>query len=119
MAIPKGLNALWFRNVGWPKAVPETTFNRYVISNQIWTEHYYSAYPLASSNDVKSAREVKRHVIDLCSNAESSKADDFLRHYKDSILYLQCHLSQMEPTPVVSLAHEATKKRERIDRNEL
>ena len=118
MAIPKGLNLLWLKNVGWPKAVPETTFNRYVIGNQIWTEHYYNAYPLASSNDVKSAREVKRHVIDLCANAESLQADEFLRHYKDSLLHLQCHLSQMEPTPVVSLAHEATRKRQRLDTNQ-
>jgi hypothetical protein len=119
MAIPAGLNLLWFKNVGWPKAVPETTFNKYVISNQIWTEHYYNAYPLASSNDVKSAREVKRHVTDLCVKAESLRSDEFLSHYKDSLLHLQCHLSQMEETPVVSLAHEATNKRKRLDKKEL
>lgn len=118
MAIPKGLNALWLKNVGWPKAVPETTFNSYVISNQIWTEHYYNAYPLASSNDVKSAKRVQRHVKELCQRADMLSADDFLKEYKAALMELQADLSQMEPTPVVSLAHEATKKRERIDRKQ-
>lgn len=117
MAIPGGLNALWLKNVGWPKAVPETRFNKYVISNQIWTEHYYNAYPLASSNDVKSAKEVKRHVTDLCAKAGSLDASAFAKLYKDSLYDLQYHLSQMAPTPVVSLANEAAEKRKRLDKD--
>ena len=115
-SIPTGLNLLWKMNVGWPKAVPETSFNRYVISNQIWTEHYYSAYPLASSNDVKSAKKVKEDVLKLCANVDKSTEEEFFKMYKAVLCDRQADLSQMEPTPVVSLANEAAAKRMRIDK---
>ena len=115
MSIPGGLNLLWYKNIGWPDSVPETPFNNYVISNQIWTEHYYNAYPLASSNDVKSAKKVKKRVVDLSKNLDTITATDFQKQYLQTLLELQNDLSQMEPTPVVSLANEAIAKRLRID----
>lgn len=115
MSIPGGLNLLWFQNIGWPGSVPETAFNKYVISNQIWTEHYYNAYPLASSNDVKSAKEVKSKLIELSRKTAGASANEFIIQYNELLLKLQNDLSQMEPTPVVSLAHEAVNKRCRID----
>ncbi len=120
MSIPGGLNLLWHKNVGWPDAVPETPFNKYVIGNQIWTEHYYNAYPLASSNDVKSAKKVKAVLIDLVNQVDLDEisSDDFLIRYNKMLLDLQSDISQMEPTPVVSLAYEAICKRYRIDNNQ-
>jgi hypothetical protein len=117
MSIPGGLNLLWHKNVGWPGSVPETAFNKYVISNQIWTEHYYNAYPLASSNDVKSAKRVKSRLIALSKKTPGLSASEFMVQYNDLLLKLQFDLSQMEPTPVVSLANEAVNKRCRIDNN--
>ncbi len=116
MSIPGGLNLLWHKNVGWPGSVPETAFNKYVISNQIWTEHYYNAYPLASSNDVKSARKVKSKLIELSRTLNNITTDElFMVEYNKLLLDLQFDLSQMEPTPVVSLANEAVNRRVRID----
>ncbi len=65
MAIPGGLNLLWHKVIRWPKSVPQTPFNKYVISNQIWTEHYYNAYPLATSNDLKAAKRVKQALLKM------------------------------------------------------
>ena len=80
-SIPGGLNLLWFKHIGWPGSVPETNFNKYVIGNQIWTEHYYNAYPVASSNDIKSARNVKRVLEELMQKElDSISPDDFMRH---------------------------------------
>ncbi len=115
MSIPGGLNLLWKKNVGWPNSVPETPFNKYVVTNQIWTEHYYNAYPLASSNDVKSAKRGKKELIALMHDLGSITPDQFLKKYNDALLELQADLSQMEPTPVVSLAVEAIEKRSRIE----
>src|SRR5580698_320012 len=64
-AIPSGLDALWFKNVGWPTAVPEQPFHAYVSDNQVWTDYYYNAYPMASSNDVKAAKSVKAALCEL------------------------------------------------------
>lgn len=118
MSIPGGLNLLWRKNVGWPNSVPETPFNAYVIKNQIWTNHYYNAYPMASSNDVKSAKRVKKQLISLSNGLEEMSASEFKQQYDKALLSLQADISRMAPTPVVSLAHEAIKKRERIEAGE-
>lgn len=120
IAIPTGLNLLWFKNIGWPNSVPETAFNNYVIRNQIWTEHYYNAYPLATSNDVKSAQRVKSALITLSSSLTTTTTPDaFYKQYLKTLLDLQHDLSQMEPTPVVSLADEAIEKRKQINLNKM
>ncbi|WP_183560414.1 hypothetical protein [Mucilaginibacter sp. SP1R1] len=116
MAIPSGLNLLWYKNIGKPGSVPETPFNAYVIKNQIWTEHYYNSYPMASSNDVKSAQRVKQQVISLTENLDTISEADFMKKYNSALFELQADISQMEPTPVVSLAYEAIEKRTRIEK---
>ena len=118
MSIPGGLNLLWRKNVGWPDAVPETPFNAYVIKNQIWTNHYYNAYPLASSNDVKSAKRVKHEVIKLADELATISPAEFREKFNSTLMELQADISKMTPTPVVSLAHEAIEKRRSIERNQ-
>lgn len=115
MSIPTGLDLLWRKNVGWPKSVPETPFNNYVTKNQIWTNHYYNAYPMSSSNDVKSAQKVKRGLIELTIDLQTITASEFKVKYNQAILSLQDDISRMAPTPVVSLANEAIEKRSRIE----
>ena len=114
VAIPGGLNLLWLKNVGWKNARVETPFNGYVQRNQIETEHYYNAYPLASSNDVKSAQTVKKEVISLASKVASMSPEDFKVAFEKVTLDLQADISQMEPSPIVSLANEAVERRENI-----
>ncbi len=115
MSIPGGLNLLWLKNVGWPNSVPETPFNAYVIKNQIWTNHYYNAYPISSSNDVKSAQKVKSKLIELSKVLPQASPSEFKEYYDRAILNLQDDISRMAPTPVVSLANEAIEKRARIE----
>ncbi|MET0391083.1 MAG: hypothetical protein ABW321_34240 [Polyangiales bacterium] len=103
-AIPSGLNLLWFQNVGWPNAIPEQPFHRYVEFNQIWTDYYYNAYPLAASNDVKSAQFVKEKLCSFVSTTEHVAPEEFLRQYHVLLKELQGDLCLLEPTPIVSLA---------------
>jgi hypothetical protein len=117
LAIPRGLDGLWYKNIGWPKAQPESMLNNYVLKNQIWTEHYFSAYPMASSNDIKSAQQVQIQLSILCENLDTVSEEAFLKNYQEALFALQADLSQMAPTPVVSLAHEAYKRRDRINKN--
>jgi len=105
-AIPSGLNLLWFWNVGWPTAVPETPFHRYVEFNQIWTDYYYSAYPMAASNDVKSAQHVKQSLCDFVERTADSAPEEFLRQYHGLLKELQADLGMLAATPIVSLAAE-------------
>ena len=112
-AIPAGLDLLWARNVGWPNSVPETPFHRYVTHNQLFTNHYYSAYPMAASNDVKAAKRVADELRKFVRTTNDMNADSFAAEYTTLLKDLQHDLGQMAPTPIVSLAAEAAADRGR------
>ena len=86
-------------------------FHRYITANQIWTSHYYNSYPMASSNDVKSAKEVASHLRAFVGKTKGATPEAFQREYDAMLLQLQHDISQMEPTPVVSLSASAAEKR--------
>lgn len=132
-AIPRGLNLLWSFNVGWTKSVPEGPFHRYVEHNEVWTDYYYSAYPLASSNDVKAAQRLRRELLAFIDNTKDLDATTFELQYDKLMNSLQGNpsrnaadpenfpcLGQMGPTPIVSLAPHVTNplntKRSQTDR---
>lgn len=110
-AIPKGLDLFWAFNIKYPKSVPMLPFHRYITSNQIWTDHYYNAYPMASSSDVKSAQRVRANLLSFIHNVENATPEVFQDKYNRLLLELQHDLSQMGPNPVVSLAASAVERR--------
>jgi hypothetical protein len=71
-AISGGLDKFWIWNIKYPKSVPMLAFHRYITSNQIWTDHYYNAYALASSNDVKPAKRVKDKLLAFIGGADNA-----------------------------------------------
>lgn len=116
MAIPKGLDLMWDKNIRYPKSVPLQPFHRYIVHNQIWTEHYYNPYPLASANDVKAAVALKAALLDFMTSTENVSDEEFARQYKAMLFNVQAHLGKMAPSPVVSLANQATQERRRLNR---
>lgn len=119
-AIPAGLDMLWRKNVGWPKSVPQEPFHRYVEHNEVWTDYYYSAYPMAASNDIKAAQRLRRELLEFIETTKDLEADEFERRYDKFLNSLQGNpspdaskpdnfpcLGQMGPTPIVSLASVA------------
>jgi len=50
-------------------------------------------------------------------NLDTISAADFMKQYQEAVLDLQNDICHMSATPVVSLAHEAIKKRIRIEDN--
>lgn len=113
-AIPAGLDLLWHRNVKYPGSVPFAKFHAYITYNQIWTDYYYSAYPIATSNDVKSARRVKRELLKFIAASESASPEAFQALYDRLLIDLQHDLGRMERTPIVSLAQQALEERRRL-----
>ena len=103
-AIPGGLDMFWKWNIRYPKSVPLTPFHAYIQYNQIETQHYYNAYPLAASNDVKSAKAVKAALMAFDKDAASGSDDDFMKRYRALLRGLQHDLGDMRPTPIVSMA---------------
>ncbi len=111
-AIPAGLDLFWKWNIRYPNSVPLTPFHDYIRHNQIDTDHFYNAYPLASSSDIKSAKHLKQELADFC-NSGSLAADpnDFLSQYNALLVRVQHDLGDMNPTPIVSMAADAAKQR--------
>lgn len=109
-AIPGGLNLFWFGSIKYPKSVPMLPFHRYITSNQIWTDYYYNAYPMASSNDIKSAKKVKDSLLTFTGNIQNSNPEDFRQKYNRLLIDLQHDISQMGPNPVVSLSASAVER---------
>jgi hypothetical protein len=112
-AIPSGLDLLWFKNVAWPTSTPELPFHRYVEFNQVWTDYYYSAYPMAASNDIKAGQKVKERLRSLVTSVEQATPEAFLQQYNRMLKDLQGDLSPLAATPIVSLAAEDISARRR------
>lgn len=110
-AIPSGLDLFWKWNIRYTKSVPLTPFHNYIRQNQIYTSHYYSAYPMASANDVKSAKILKSTLVQFCQDTQGLTAEDFLAAYHSLLNTLQHHLGEMRPTPVVSMAVRSVEAR--------
>lgn len=113
MAIPTGLNLFWKWNVRYPHSVPLTPFHDYITYNQIWTNHYYNAYPLAASNDVKAAKALRDGLLDFIGKTVNTTPEEFKKRYDAFLNDVQPHISVMEPTPVVSLANQAVQEKRR------
>ncbi|TGG90658.1 hypothetical protein E4656_18215 [Natronospirillum operosum] len=117
-AIPAGLDLMWWRNVGYPGSVPRNPFHAYIEHNQFWTHHYYSAYPLATSNDVKAACRLRPALCELASRADRLSAQEFGQRYRTLLTEQQEHLGLVAESPVVSLAHQAVVERRRVEQTE-
>ena len=121
-AIPSGLNLFWFGSIKYPRSVPMLPFHRYITSNQIWTDYYYNAYPMATSNDVKSAKRVKDSLLAFIPDSQTASSEEFLQKYNRFLINLQHDISQMGPNPVVSLSASAVERnlrKEGVERKEL
>ena len=60
-----GLNLFWHWSEKYPGAVPITPFKNYIQRVQFETDHYYSAYPHAATNDVKAAHACRQPLTIL------------------------------------------------------
>jgi hypothetical protein len=111
-SIPGGLDMFWKWNIRYPKSVPLTPFHRYIRYNQLETIHYYNAYPLAASNDVKSAKTVRNALIAFQQQPLDASDDAFMQRYNALLRALQHDLGDMYPTPIVSMAAYDVQRRE-------
>jgi hypothetical protein len=114
-SISGGLDKFWYKSIKYPNSIPMLPFHRYITSNQIWTDHYYNAYPMASSNDVKAAQRVKKSLLAFMGTVENVSPQEFQQKYNSLLLDLQHDISQMGSNPVVSLAASAVEERLRKD----
>jgi len=115
-AIPGGLDLLWKWNVRYPKSVPLTPFHDYIRYNQIETIHYYNAYPMATSNDVKSARKLRLALMDFDARLQPQESDAvFQQKFFHLLRDVQHDMGVMRHAPIVSMAVQCVQQRAEED----
>lgn len=115
-AIPGGLDLLWKWNVRYPKSVPLTPFHDYIRYNQIETIHYYNAYPMATSNDIKSAKKLRLALMDFDARLQEGDSDAvFQKKFFHLLRDVQHDMGVMRHAPIVSMAVQCVQQRAEKD----
>jgi hypothetical protein len=87
--IPRDVNHFWRGCVKYPGAKPATPFLRYAKDNEIDTDYYYSAYPGASTRDIKAALELHAKLEHFAQESKDLSPDDFQREYEAFLARIQ------------------------------
>jgi hypothetical protein len=95
-----GLNAIWRWSEKFPGAVPVTPFKQHIARCQFDTDYYYTAYPFATTNDVKAAHQVQDALDTLVEETAGKSADEFERAYRQFVVKVQCDLGETGKAPV-------------------
>ena len=99
--LSRGLNLIWRWSEKFPGSVPVTLFKEYIARVQFDTDYYYSAYPHASANDLKSAHIVQSSFDSLSAVAAQSTPEQFADAYLRFVLQVQTHLGETGEAPAV------------------
>jgi hypothetical protein len=97
-----GLNLIWRWSEKFPGAVPVTPFKDYIARVQFDTDYYYTAYPEATANDVKSAHIVQQELSKFRIKGATCTPEQFQRAYLEFLIAVQAHLGYTGKAPMVS-----------------
>ena len=100
--LSRGLNMIWRWSEKFPGSVPVTPFKEYIARVQFDTDYYYTAYPYATANDLKSAHVVQSALDSLDQRAQNCSPEQFVDAYSKFVLQVQAHLGETGEAPVVS-----------------
>jgi hypothetical protein len=98
--LSSGLNAIWRWSQKYPGAVPVTEFKRMIALSQFDTDYYYTAYPYATTNDVKAAHRVESALNAFASASKDLPPEEFARAYVRLLVEVQGDLGATGPGPV-------------------
>jgi hypothetical protein len=99
--LANGLNLIWRWSEKFPGSVPVTLFKEYIARVQFDTDYYYTAYPHATANDLKSAHVVQASFDSLSELAATCTPQEFAEAYLGFVLQVQTHLGETGQAPVV------------------
>ncbi len=96
----KGLNLVWFWSEKYPGAVPVTPFKQYIARVQFETDFYYTAYPHATTNDVKAAHRVQQALDTLADGSGNTSPAEFEQAYVRFLVSVQRDLGSTGLAPI-------------------
>ena len=80
--LTSGMTAFWGSSYGFPKPLPTAPFKAYIQSNETEADHYYSAYPDATSTMIQRALELDPKLERLALDAKRMGPDAFAAAYR-------------------------------------
>jgi hypothetical protein len=95
-----GLNNIWRWSEKFPGSVPVTPFKNFIMRGQVETNYYYTAYPHATTNDVKAAHRVQAALADFERQIEGMPPAKFADAYLQFLLKVQDDLGETGEAPV-------------------
>ncbi len=95
-----GLNLVWRWSEKFPGALPVSPFKRYIAQVQFDTDYYYTAYPHATTNDVKAAHRVNAALTNFAGHSKEMTAEQFADAYRKFVVQVQCDLGATGAAPV-------------------
>lgn len=87
--IPDGMNMIWRWSEQFPGAQPITPFLGYIRRVQTDCEYYYSAYPGASSSDVKQSLHLQAELQAFAKRTANLPPDEFARAWQTFVTSVQ------------------------------
>jgi hypothetical protein len=95
-----GLNNIWRWSEKFPGSVPVTPFKNFIARGQVETDYYYTAYPHATTNDVKAAHRVQAALNDFARQTEGVPPAEFADAYLQFLVSVQGDLGETGEAPV-------------------
>jgi hypothetical protein len=97
-----GLNFIWGWSEKFPGSVPVTPFKQYIARVQFETDYYYTAYPSATTNDVKAAHRVQAAIVAFQTESAGKPPEEFAHAYLKFLVAVQGDLGETGKSPVVT-----------------
>jgi hypothetical protein len=80
--LANGMTGFWGSSYGFPKPLPTAPFKRYIQDNETEADHYYCAYPDATSTMIQRALELDKKLAALRRDAKRMDPDAFAAAYR-------------------------------------
>ena len=87
--VPARMKGIWGTSYGFPGPIPVEPFKDYIRANEYVANHYYNAYPEATTTEIISASKVAAALDDLRARAASLDPDAFKAAYEDMLTAIQ------------------------------
>ncbi|MDQ4098022.1 MAG: hypothetical protein M3144_09170 [Actinomycetota bacterium] len=90
--MPVRMRLTWGSSFGFPGAKPVGSFKRYITHNEFEADHFYSAYPEATTTMVQSALELSRMFDAFRSETAALAPEDFAAAWRRFLASAQNYL---------------------------
>jgi hypothetical protein len=87
--VPARMKGIWGSSYGFPGPIPVEPFKAYIRKNEYVANHYWSAYPAATTTEIVSARRVATALDDFQRRSAGLDPEAFAAAYRAMLTDVQ------------------------------